>query len=220
MIISFFYSVCKGFMLGGSLCLLGHILDYTVNFNSQNRIIKEKPDYFCIGHKYILINLLVISPLTYGLVDTFFLCDKNTFSLIKYTAVLLTQNTGYYFVHKEMHRNNKLFNYHKFHHQFDTLVSPSLGNAVTQMEFCIAYICPLFIGAVIFRPSELTYVCVVTTVGLGNLFIHTYELKDLPWIPGFVSPKKHIKHHEVRNENFAAPVIDIDALCEYELVDP
>ena len=219
MFFSFIYSTCKGFILGGALCLLGHILDYTINFEHENRIIKEKPDFYCLGHKYILINLLVLSPITYGLVDNLFLCHNFSFSFIKYAGVLLTQNIGYYFVHKEMHRNKELFCYHKFHHKFDTLVSPSLGNAVTQTEFVLAYICPLLAGAFIFRPTELTYICVISTVGIGNLIIHTYEYKDLPWVPGFVSPKKHIKHHEVRNEHFAAPVLDIDALCEYEFVD-
>ena len=219
MFLSFLYSTFKGFILGGTLSLLGRILDYTINFECEHRIIKEKPDSYCIGHKYILINLLVISPIAYGVVDYFFLCHNFAFSLIKYTGVLLTQNIGYYFVHKEMHRNKQLFAYHKFHHQFDSIVSPSLGNAVTQIEFGLAYICPLLIGAIIFRPTELTYICVISTVGIGNLIIHTYELKDIPWVPGLVSPKKHIIHHEVRNENFAAPVIDIDALCEYEIID-
>ena len=44
------------------------------------------------------------------------------------------------------------------------------------------------------------------------MMIHTNELKDVPWMPYFVSPKHHIKHHEEKTQNYAAPLVNIDQL--------
>lgn len=221
MLFQFGLSYFKGLVLGGGLCLLGYVLDFTVSAESQDKIIKHKSEHFVQAHKYIIQNLVFISPFVYALVDNTLL-DHTTplFSAVsigKYFGVLITQNIGYFFVHREMHRNRSLYVHHKFHHQFDTIVSPSLGNAVSHTEFIIAYVFPFLVGAFIFRPNEFSYLAAISTVGFGNLFIHTYELNHMWWIPGFVSPTKHIKHHEIRDQHYAAPIFDIDAM--YEFVD-
>ena len=219
MLLDFGVSLFKGLLLGSSLCAIGYILDYTISLESQERIVKEKTDHFLQAHKHIIYNLIGISPVVYAFVDNILLTHSPHFSIIKYSGLLLTQNIGYFFVHKEMHRNRLLYKYHAFHHNFDNIVSPSIGNAVTQTEFCIAYIMPFVVGAFMFRPTELTYLCSIGTIGIGNLVIHTYELNHVPWIPGFVSPTKHIRHHEIRDKHYAAPIFDMDAMYEFVDVD-
>ena len=219
MFLDFGVSLFKGVLLGSSLCVMGYIMDYTISIESQQRIVKEKAEHFLQAHKYIIYNLVGISPVIYAFVDSLFLNHSPHFSVLKYSGLLLTQNIGYFFVHKEMHRNRLFYKYHAFHHNFDNIVSPSIGNAVSQAEFCIAYLMPFVVGAFIFRPTELTYLCSIGTVGVGNLLIHTYELNNVPWIPGFVSPTKHIIHHEIKNKYYSAPVFDLDAMYEFVNID-
>ena len=218
MFIDIGFSLLKGALLGGTLSLLGYVLDYTISSNSQERIVKEKAEYFVQAHKYIVQNLMLISPTVYMIVDMTLLDNNMKFYVYQYIGLLLTQNIGYFFVHREMHRNRNLYKFHQFHHNFDNVLTPSIGNAVSPAEFCIAYICPFVLGAFLFTPTEVTYLASIGTVGIGNLVIHTYELNNIGWIPGFVSPTKHIKHHEVRDKHFAAPIFDIDAMFEYVMV--
>jgi sterol desaturase/sphingolipid hydroxylase (fatty acid hydroxylase superfamily) len=213
------FSLVKGLCLGGSIYALGIVLDHTVSLKSTERILKEKPEHVSLAHRYISQNLLLISPLTYVVIDSCCLQHRVVFHFSTYLALLLTQNLGYFFIHREFHRNRRLYPIHEFHHRFDKIVSPSIGNAVTNTEFCMAYIAPFIAGAFLFRPTEITFLSAIGTVGLGNMFIHTYELKDLKWVPGLVAPSHHIKHHEVKNKHYAAPIFDLDAMFEYVVVE-
>lgn len=178
------WSLFKGLVLGGTLSLFGYVLDYTISSESQERIVKEKTEHFVQAHKYIVKNLMVISPTIYMIVDNLLLNHSPVFYSYQYIGLLLTQNIGYFFVHREMHRNRKLYRFHQFHHYFDNIVTPSIGNAVSHTDFCMAYICPFVFGAFLLRPTEITYLASIGTVGIGNLFIHTYELNNVGWIPG------------------------------------
>lgn len=216
---SYFFSYIKGLCLGGAMCVASYVMDYTVSYKSQQAILKEKTDSFAQAHQYIVHNLIGISPIAYLVVDKCFLSPNQSFSIFHYMCLLLTQNLGYFFVHREMHRNMSLYGYHKFHHTFDHILAPSIGFAVSHVEFCVAYMAPFIMGAFIFRPSEASFLAAIGTVGVGNLLIHTYELKDVPWMPGLISPNKHITHHEIRNKHYAAPIFDFDAALDYVIVD-
>ena len=73
MLLDFGVSLFKGILLGSSLCVIGYILDYTISLESQERIVKEKTDYFLQAHKHIIYNLIGISPVVYAFVDNILL---------------------------------------------------------------------------------------------------------------------------------------------------
>jgi len=214
LIIDICTSFFKGVMLGSSVCILGYYLDYNYCIKSQTKLINDKPKQFIEAHYYITTNLLVITPTIYVFVDNLFLEKKWMFNFYKYLAILLTHNLCYFFIHKEMHRNSKLKYIHKFHHEFDDVLTPSIGNAVTHSEFLIAYVFPFVFSAYLYKPTEITFIVAVGTISLLNIVIHTIELKDVIWIPGFVSPKKHIIHHKERNKHYSAPLLDLDEVSE------
>ena len=213
-----FISFFKGLILGGNIVILGYLMDFTICKASQRKIIKEKPDSFLNAHYYISTNLLIISPITYVAADNLLLSHSYDFNIFKYIAIMLTQNIFYFFLHREMHRNNYLKKIHNFHHEFDVTVSPSIGNAVTHSEFILSYIIPFLISALLYHPSEITFFCSIETIAILNLLIHTKELDGIWWIPGLVAPTHHIKHHKVRTENYAAPLVNIDQMEEYIFV--
>ena len=97
-----------------------------------------------------------------------------------------------------------------FHHQYDKILLPSIGNAVSTMEFISAYLLPFIIAAYFLRPNEISFIIPIGIIGLLNIVIHCKELEDLPWAALFVSPKNHIEHHEVRTKHYAAPTINWD----------
>ena len=203
-------SLIKGFALGGSVFSLGWILDNSISINSQKEMRKTKEYEYLEGQKYIFENLLIISPIIYTFADVLFLKHDLYLQFGNYFSLLLIQNIGYFFAHREMHRNKKLYWIHKFHHNFDQIVTPSTGNAVTKTEFVIAYVCPIMLGGYLLKPTEVTFLSAIGTISIFNLIIHTQELNKVWWVPGFVSPTNHIDHHSVRDKHYAAPLVNID----------
>jgi sterol desaturase/sphingolipid hydroxylase (fatty acid hydroxylase superfamily) len=208
------YSFLKGLLLGGSVCVCGYLLDNTISSKSQETLIKEKTKPFLKAHYYIATNLLIISPSFYIVIDQFFLQKKIQFEIFKYCAIILTHNLVYFFIHREMHRNNKLRWVHKFHHEFDIIVTPSIGNTVSHEEFLLAYICPFILAAVGYRPTEITFISAIGTISVFNMLIHMMELDGLWWIPGLVAPTHHIYHHKTKNAHFSAPIMDLDDIMD------
>jgi len=203
-------SLAKGFALGGSVYALGWLLDNTISLKSQKELRKTKEEEYLQGQQYIFDNLVLISPIIYAGVDLCFLTHEPYIQFGNYMSLMLIQNLGYFFAHKEMHRNKKLYWIHKFHHKFDTIVTPSTGNAVSKIEFIVAYVCPIVFGGYILKPTELTFLSAIGTISIFNLIIHTQELNHVWWVPGMVSPTNHIDHHRVRDKHYAAPLVNID----------
>jgi sterol desaturase/sphingolipid hydroxylase (fatty acid hydroxylase superfamily) len=212
-------SLCKGLLLSGSVYILGTLLDNTISKNSKEIISKENESLLREGETHIQNNLLIISPIVYFIVDQTILVHTLSFSFVDFTVLILCQNIGYYFAHREMHRNRKLYFFHAFHHKFDKIVLPSTGNAVTYIEFLFAYICPIVGGAFICNPSEITFMSSIGLISVLNLCIHTYEFNKLWWVPGLVSPTNHIEHHLKKDKHYAAPLIDIDKIESYIFVN-
>jgi sterol desaturase/sphingolipid hydroxylase (fatty acid hydroxylase superfamily) len=207
-------SFYKGSILGACVCLVGKILDEWVGFDSKNTLVKENERLVNDGDIAVQINLLCITPIVYTIVDQTLLTHESSFSFIDFSALLLIQNLGYFFAHREMHRNKKMYWIHKFHHQYDHILIPSIANAVSPQEFLLAYISPLALGGLLVKPTEITFAASVGVISLLNLVIHTQELAHVNWIPGLVSPAKHLKHHEVKDKNYAAPVLDVDSMLD------
>jgi hypothetical protein len=207
------WSYTKGLTISGSVFTLSQHMDTTISVNSLENMQNNHPELYADGQDAIITNLIVISPILYTFVDQFILDHSTTFSWIKFSGLLLIQNIGYFFAHREMHRNKSLYWMHHFHHLYEKdLIIPSIANAVSAYEFVIAYASPIVLGGFLLKVNELEFAMAIETISIFNLLIHTRELQNKQWIPGMVSPRKHIEHHRVRNKNYAAPLLDIDAI--------
>jgi sterol desaturase/sphingolipid hydroxylase (fatty acid hydroxylase superfamily) len=207
-------STFKGLLLSGSVFGISFILDNTISKSYKDSLLLENKQLVKEGYRTTSINLLIISPIVYGIVNTFILCQDCSFSLHKFICLLIIQNIGYFWTHREMHINNRLRWMHKFHHKFQYITLPSTSNAVSPHEFCIAYISPIIIGAIILRPSELTFASSIGLISIFNICIHIPNLKNIPWIPRMVSPTQHAIHHLKNEKHYAAPLIHIDSILE------
>jgi sterol desaturase/sphingolipid hydroxylase (fatty acid hydroxylase superfamily) len=207
-------SLGKGILLGGSVYLLGWYMDRTISRESHDIVKHDKKTYY-MAQKYVLINLLIISPITFMIVDISLLNHDIAFSFFRFTGLIMIQNLGYYLIHREMHQNKKLYWIHMFHHKYDTITVPSIANAVTHYEFILAYLIPMIAGASFIKPTELEFLTSVGLISVFNLLIHTYELNKVEWCPGFVSPTQHIAHHKERNIHYAAPLLNVDEYMYY-----
>ena len=214
--IEFIISLTKGFFLGFSVYSLSIFLDDYLSSNSKKKLLENDKELFKKAILANKINLLCISPLVYSFIDILFLNHDLLFSLFDYFILLLIHNLGYFFVHKEMHRNKILKKIHYFHHNFDKILIPSIGNAVSKSEFILAYVLPFILGSILIHPTEITFVSSIGTISILNMIIHTNEFKDTYWIFGFVSPKDHMQHHEIRNKNYSAPLVNLDLFLNSE----
>ena len=210
------FALLKGFVLGMSAYMIGMLMDFTISIRSMREILSNTPELFARAVDKIQMNLLVISPVIYALTDIYLL-DKTTTSFDGYKAmgILFIHHTGYYLTHMAMHHISILRQLHEFHHQFETFIIPSIGNAVSTGEFFIAYITPFIVGAVCLRPNEITFIVPIGAISIFNNIIHCKELRYVKWNPFLVSPNQHLEHHEHRaKKHFAAPIINIDYLMK------
>lgn len=214
---SYICSFSKGLILSGSVYAVGWIMDRTISKHSREIIIKKDKQTYEMGEKYVMYNLLVISPIAYTILYNLVLNHTNhcTFSIFPCMGLLFIQNIGYYCIHYEMHRSKRLLWIHNFHHKYDNITMPSVANAVTCYEFMLAYISPMVVGAYIIKPTELEFVSAIALISFFNLLIHTYELNNVKWCTGLVSPTHHIVHHKERNMHYAAPLLNVDEYMYY-----
>lgn len=216
-------SFCIGFLLGSTVVGLSIVLDRTVSRPSYVNMSIEDIHLYNQGVNANIVNLCVLSPILYSILVTHIVRSQG---LIPFhpdpTAVLslvFVHNVFYYLVHKSFHTLNSFRGAHNFHHQFDRLMLPSVGNAVSKREFVIAYVSPFYIGALIIPCNEASLFCSVSIIALLNMAIHCKEFEELPWIAWLVSPKKHITHHIERTKHYSAPLIDFDEFLEKETVE-
>ena len=207
-------SFCKGFLLSGSVYTIGIILDHVLSYQALNKMLHENPRLVQEGYVKIQTNLLIISPIVYSAVDTFLLDHDLSFSHKHFLLLLLIQNIGYFWMHREMHKNRNLKWMHHFHHRFVETI-PSTGNAVSSYEFILAYVSPIVTGSFLLRPTEVSFASAIGTISVLNLAIHTPQLNHKIWIPGLISPTKHMIHHKECEKHYAAPLLDIDLLIYY-----
>ena len=208
-------SLGKGFCLGFLAYLLGFIMDTTISNGSFLKIMESTPKLMIKAYQKIQLNLLVISPIVYMINDQYLINHKEeNVNFKKVCALLLIHHIGYYLIHKSMHQIRFLRCYHDFHHLFNKVLCPSIGNAVSIPEFLLAYIFPFISGAILVRPNEITFVIPIGLISVFNNIIHCNELRNLPWLPFLVSPDMHIKHHEIRDKHFSAPILNLDYFIE------
>lgn len=211
-LLQYLYSVGKGFTLGSSVCVLSLYMDTTIAYKSFKKIKKYRPHSYLQGIVMAQANLMLVSPIMYGIVDITLLTHTHEFQWFNIYAILVIHCIGYYCAHYYMHKVKWLYKLHQFHHEFDRLVLPSVGNAVSIPEFCFAYASPFIIAAYILKPNETSFVVPIGIISLLNMVIHTQEFENVRWVKWLVSPREHIQHHKKRNCHYAAPTLNIDYL--------
>ena len=133
-------------------------------------------------------------------------------------SILFVHSLGFYAAHRAFHTNPKLYRHHRFHHRFNTNVPPMAANAVSSVEYIVAYIIPFVAGLPFVRPDTLSLRLGVAIVSLTNLMIHTpklCELSDLFLPEWLVSTSDHLEHHRKLNTKYAAPTFNIDYFVSF-----
>lgn len=163
----------------------------------------------------VLLNMLVLTPLIYACLVAPHLSEEEH-SLPRRLAVascaFAIQSMGYYCVHRAMH-TPALYWCHRFHHRFNRYICPVAANAVTPVEFALAYALPFWVGAKLLRPDQTTTHVFIWLTGLFNLTIHTPALEQITikYAPDwFVTTAFHFDHHRKLAMNYAAPTLNVD----------
>jgi sterol desaturase/sphingolipid hydroxylase (fatty acid hydroxylase superfamily) len=211
----FYISYIKGLFLGSFIFLLGRTADISISADSYFKLMKENEYLLRKGLNASFFNLVCVGPVVYCFVD-YFLIDKTfTFYFSQMISILSIHSVGYYLTHRAFHENKSIYKYHSFHHKFDNILVPSIGNAVSIQEFFLAYMFPFILGAYAIYPTEISFISAVGLISIFNLIIHTKELEDIQYLDFLVSPKKHITHHKVKKKHYAAPIMDLDYILEH-----
>ena len=198
------------YLLGSFTILFSHILDFTIDKENLIIYMQKKTELYIEGLRSLYMNLLFVSGFNYIVAYNYLLdIQSNEFQYLKYSGLLLTHNIMYFGMHTMVHKINAIRFIHRFHHLFVKNI-PSIGNAVSFLEFQIMYVLPFLVGMYLFNPNIITINAGIFTISFLNSLIHSSALKNTKWIPFLVSPRKHCSHHENYTGNYAAPLIDLD----------
>ena len=210
----------RGLFLGSSVVGISFVLDRSVSKESYVNMDIEDIHLYHQGINANIVNLCMMSPVLYSILVVNIVRVSGlsiyTFNPYHIMCLVFIHNVFYYLVHKSFHLSKRLQDIHHFHHKFDRLMLPSVGNAVSKREFLFAYITPFYIGAFIVPCSETSLLCSVAIIAALNMCIHCKEIENTTWPKWLVSPKKHITHHIVRKKHYAAPFLDLDHFLEIE----
>jgi sterol desaturase/sphingolipid hydroxylase (fatty acid hydroxylase superfamily) len=133
-------------------------------------------------------------------------------------TILFVQSICFYVAHRAFHSNPNWYRHHRFHHRFNTYVTPLAANAVSVVEYIFAYILPFTIAMPFVQPDTVSLRISVGVVSVTNLMIHTPKLstvseKFMPeWL---VSTEDHLEHHRKLNTKYAAPTFNVDFFVEW-----
>ena len=201
------------------LFFFSFFLDITFSLSSTIHYMKNNTELYIENLHANLQNLFVISPIYY-LFSYYLLLNNqsNIISPLNISIILFFQNIFYHLIHQYMHIGFKYLPnikyIHDFHHKF-TITTPTIGNAVSNQEYQLAYILPFLIGIYIVNPSPYDLQISVLIISILNMTIHSNELKFLNYYPFLISPNKHITHHETKQNCYSAPILDIDFIIKY-----
>lgn len=217
-----------GLELGVGTYLTGILMDKTISNKSLERLADENNNILVQGYQKASINLLLIGPSLYYFLDNY-LIDNSIHEINSIDVFTLTiiHSIGYFIGHSSMHRLKYLRSIHKFHHKFTNTLIPTIGNAVSYLEFSIIYMFPFIFGAFITQPTQESFNLSIIIVSIFNLLIHCNELNNIEktskfslWNSDlFVSPTKHSNHHDRKNgtditNTYSAPTFNFDILSE------
>ena len=198
------------YLLGSLTIIFSNLLDLTIDKETLIIYLQKNTDLYIEGLLSVYLNLLLVAGMNYIIAYNYLLdLSNNDIYLFKYGGLLLTHNILYYTMHYMVHKINSIRFIHKFHHLFKTNI-PSIGNAVSYLEFQIMYVLPFLVGMFIFQPNPITIDSSIITISILNAIIHSSKLKNMNWISIFVSPKQHSIHHETYENHYAAPLLNFD----------
>tara|TARA_B100000524_G_C23652363_1_gene370561 strand:+ start:831 stop:1532 length:702 start_codon:yes stop_codon:yes gene_type:complete len=211
-------SINTGFELGVATLTTSIVMDNTVSKKSLETLKNNTRNLYYDGMRKVYTNLLLIGPSYYFILNNYDLfSNEYTINFISVTYLVITHSIGYYCFHRLMHRSDLFRKYHNFHHQFNTTLIPSISNAVSPLEFTLAYMFPFVIGAYIFKPDVYSFNLSIIIVSFMNLVIHTEEFNNVPWNKFLVSPQTHSNHHKGKNlkSTYSAPTFNIEEIYKY-----
>ena len=198
------------YLLGSFTILFSHILDFTIDKENLIIYMQKKTELYIQGLRSLYMNLLFVSGFNYIIAYNYLLdIQSNELQILKYGGLLLTHNIMYFGMHSMVHKINAIRFIHHFHHLFVKNI-PSIGNAVSFLEFQIMYVLPFLVGMFLFQPNPITIDSSIITISILNAIIHSSKLKNMNWISIFVSPKQHSIHHETYENHYAAPLLNFD----------
>lgn len=204
----------SGLHLGSYTYLFSHILDHTISKKETLELIQKNPNLYTKGTVSNFVNLIGLSPIYYIFANNILLKDQVVgIHILKVLGLVLTHNILFYKLHKIFHENKSLYFIHKFHHRF-TAPIPSNGNAVSIIEYNIAYVLPFLIGAILLKPNGITFQIAIGIISIFNSFVHCGPLRNIKSWPIFVVPNDHLIHHEKLTEKYASPTINIDFISK------
>lgn len=200
----------SGLHLGSYTYLFSNILDHTISREQTMELIQKNPKLYIQSTVSNFINLIGLSPIYYIIAENTLLIDKTVhIQWLKTLAIVLTHNILFYKLHKLFHENKSLYFIHKFHHKFVKPI-PSNGNAVSVLEYNIAYVAPFLIGALFFKPNGVSFQLAIAIISFLNSLVHCIPLKNIRLFPFLVVPNDHLVHHEKLTEKYASPFFNVD----------
>lgn len=138
-------------------------------------------------------------------------------TLVRISGIIVVHDICYFEAHKTMHSSSGWYSFHKFHHQFRQYIPPFSANAVSVVEYLLAYVIPFALAAIMIRPTEVELRTSVYVVSFANLMIHTPAFNCMSkYLEAvyLVSEHLHSEHHRKLTTNYAAPILNIDRLVE------
>ena len=200
------------YILSSFTILIGYILDFTISLPTLKKYTQDKFDLYVSGIQSTMINLLLIAPINYIILFNYLLFDFTySFNFYNLLKLLLTHNILYFLLHMLVHNVRSIRFIHDFHHKFTTNL-PSIGNAVSILEFQFLYVIPFLIGTIVFKPNIMSINLSILIISVMNSIIHSNELKYSYWIPFLVSPQQHGEHHQTYHKTYSAPLFNLDLL--------
>lgn len=191
-----------------------------MTWDKEHRKKMEDPRLWALyvqAIKHCAFHFGVIGPFFYGAsLYTITIFPSAQPAYISIPGVFACQSFGYACAHAWMHRPGNYW-IHKLHHQYNekSFVRPISANTVTVTEFVVAYVMPIFVGLVTFRPTYEVVWWITMSISLFNLAIHTpsnhFSMKFAPsWM---ITNDKHFYHHQkdVRR-HYSAPIFDLDGI--------
>ena len=188
----------SGLGLGAASLLMGSIMD-------QEQSTLPEPTVMCEAWTMAIINLLFIGPSIYSFLAPYTVPRKLFRKCVDCVSIVGAHSFFYSLIHRGMHKIKALRPIHRFHHNFKETVIPTAANAVSVWEFLLAYMTPFVPSILIFKPDSISLFLSASFISLMNILVHSPSLENKTWIPTFVTPHMHLRHHEFRSSNYSAP---------------
>ena len=211
--------LCGGFELALSTLALTILLE-SISLDTVRNLWTKQSGGRVLYWKGVAVNLfnhIVLGVPVYTIAVLFF-CQaldheppKLGISLIRIASLILIHNLCYFYVHRAFHEHS-YYRFHKFHHQYHQWVPPSAANAVSIVEYLVAYVLPFALAALLLRPTPLELQRAIGVLSVNNLLVHTPCLQHVSmWVePYFVSTRSHLEHHQRLTVHYASPVWNVD----------